>query len=152
MIKAHEGFEGNEKADEYAKVATNKDSIDHISNYDIAYIKKLIKEIVAQWQDRWSHSNKGREVFTLFPEIKTSRIQALSVPVVTYWRTGIISYDCPQWNDIRLKYFPKNYQYVQLELILFNKISRAGLREIMNSKLQASLSPTVAKTFPCYWT
>ncbi|GIY79602.1 uncharacterized protein CDAR_57051 [Caerostris darwini] len=78
-IKAHEGFDGNEKADEYAKVATMKNSIDHISGYGIPYIKKMIKkEIVAQWQDRWSNSNKGREVFTFSTEVKTSRIQSSS--------------------------------------------------------------------------
>ncbi|GIY54762.1 hypothetical protein CDAR_391011 [Caerostris darwini] len=43
---------------------------------DINFIKKLIKkEIVAEWQDRWSNSTKGREVFTLLPEVKISRIQ-----------------------------------------------------------------------------
>ncbi|GIX69948.1 RNase H domain-containing protein [Caerostris darwini] len=167
-IKAHEGFDGNEKADEYAKVATMKNSIDHTSGYDITYIKKMIKkEIVAQWQDRWSNSNKGREVFTFFPEVKTSRIQgdfftnqlltghgcigvyqerffgksaACSCVHILEDRNHII-YDCPQWDDIRKKSFPKNYHSVKIELILFNKISRAGLREIMNSKLQASLQP-----------
>ncbi|GIX83521.1 putative 115 kDa protein in type-1 retrotransposable element R1DM [Caerostris darwini] len=168
-IKAHEGFAGNEKADEYAKVATRKDQIDITSTYDINFIKKLIKkEIVAAWQDRWSNSSKGREVFTLFPEVKISRIQGdflINQLITGHGCLGVyqerffggsgtcpcghpsedrihIIFDCPQWNNYREKSFPRNHLEVKMELLLFNKISRAGLRDIMALKLQAALQST----------
>ncbi|GIY79614.1 uncharacterized protein CDAR_57131 [Caerostris darwini] len=169
-IKAHADFTGNERADEYAKSATTKEAIDFSMGYSIPYIKGLIKkDLLERWQDRWSNSTKGREVFAILPEVKTSRIQgdfftnqlmtghgcigiyqerffgksaACSCGHILEDRNHII-YDCPQWNAIRQRFFPKNYRSMQLDLILFNKISRTGLREIMNSKLQASLRSNI---------
>ncbi|GIY39646.1 hypothetical protein CEXT_159431 [Caerostris extrusa] len=46
-----------------------------------------------------------------------------------------IVYDCPQWNNIRMKYFPSNYKSVKLELLISYNKSKLGLREIINSKL-----------------
>ncbi|GIX87724.1 uncharacterized protein CDAR_617111 [Caerostris darwini] len=78
-IKAHAGHMGNERADELAKETTNSPTIDITIDINLQYIKKLIKkEITAEWQDRWSNSNKGREVFALLPQIneKSPRVLA----------------------------------------------------------------------------
>ncbi|GIX76024.1 uncharacterized protein CDAR_443101 [Caerostris darwini] len=165
-IKAHAGFTGNERADEYAKNATTKEDTDFTMGYSIPYIKGLIKkDLLKQWQDRWSSSTKGRELFSILPEVKTSRIQGdfFTNQLLTghgcigiyqerfFGKSAVCScgqlpedrnhiiYDCPQWDAIRQRFFPKNYLSVQLDLLLFNKISRTGLRELMNTKLQASL-------------
>ncbi|GIY42379.1 RNase H domain-containing protein [Caerostris darwini] len=75
-IKAHAGFIDNERAHEYAKCATSKEVIDFSSGYSLLYMKKLIKKkLLERWQDRWSSFTKGKEVFAIFPEVKTSRIQ-----------------------------------------------------------------------------
>ncbi|GIY37472.1 uncharacterized protein CDAR_458971 [Caerostris darwini] len=166
-IKAHAG---NERADEYAKKATTKEDIDFTMGYSIPYIKGLIKkDLLKQWQDRWSSSTKGRELFSILPEVKTSRIQGdfFTNQLLTghgcigiyqerfFGKSAVCScgqlpedrnhiiYDCPQWDAIRQRFFPKNYLFVQLDLLLFNKISRTGLREIMNTKLQASLQSNI---------
>ncbi|GIX95978.1 putative 115 kDa protein in type-1 retrotransposable element R1DM [Caerostris darwini] len=169
-IKAHAGFTGNERADEYTKSATTKEDIDFTMGYSIAYIKGLIKkDLLKQWQDRWSSSTKGRELFSILHEVKTSRIQGdfFTNQLMTghgcigiyqerfFGKSAVCScghlpedrnhiiYDCPQWDAIRQRFFPKNYLSVQLDLLLFNKISRTGLRELMNTKLQASLQSNI---------
>ncbi|GIX79775.1 putative 115 kDa protein in type-1 retrotransposable element R1DM [Caerostris darwini] len=110
-------------------------------NYDINFIKK---EIVAAWQDRWSNSSKGREVFTLFPEVKISRIQGdflINQLITGHGCLGVyqerffgvsgtcpcghpsedrihLIFDCPQWNNYREKSFPRNHLEVKIELLL----------------------------------
>ncbi|GIY30882.1 RNase H domain-containing protein [Caerostris extrusa] len=75
-IKAHVGFAGNEKADEYAKEVTCKPDVDIATQYNTLFVKNIIKkEIVAEWQHRWDNSFKGREVFSIFSLVKTTRIQ-----------------------------------------------------------------------------
>ncbi|GIX70129.1 hypothetical protein CDAR_312621 [Caerostris darwini] len=49
-------------------------------------------------------------------------------------------YDCSQWDNIKLKYFPRNYKNAKIDLLIFNMKSRYGLREIMKHKLQTLLS------------
>ncbi|GIY25043.1 RNase H domain-containing protein [Caerostris extrusa] len=40
------------------------------------FIKQTIKkDILAEWQDRWSNSIKGREVFILLPKVNLTRVQ-----------------------------------------------------------------------------
>ncbi|GIX76015.1 hypothetical protein CDAR_443051, partial [Caerostris darwini] len=50
-----------------------------------------------------------------------------------------IIYDCPEWDEIRRRFFPSNHKEVKLELLLANKISRQGIRDLMQTKLQALL-------------
>ncbi|GIX95981.1 hypothetical protein CDAR_397281 [Caerostris darwini] len=50
-----------------------------------------------------------------------------------------IIYECPQWDNVRRVYFPKNYLRSTLELLLHNQKSKTGLRTIMTHRLQASL-------------
>ncbi|GIY79608.1 RNase H domain-containing protein [Caerostris darwini] len=136
-IKAHVGFQGNERADEYAKIATTHNTIDINVPLNIATLKKkLNKEIMTEWQTHWSNTTKGREVFALLPEVKTARLQGdfLINQLITghgtlgkyqarfFNKTSIcdcghqqedrthIIYDCPLWKDIRSKFFPTNFK------------------------------------------
>ncbi|GIX78884.1 RNase H domain-containing protein [Caerostris extrusa] len=164
-IKAHQGFLGNERADELAKEATLLPSINFHLQYNSLFIKKLIKqETLTEWQNKWSTSLKGREVYTLYLEVKTTRIQGdFFINMLITGHGAIASYqarffnkpttcncghpledrrhivyDCPQWNNVRGLYFPQNHQRAKLELLLHNPKSKAGLKIIMNAKLQAS--------------
>ncbi|GIY60622.1 uncharacterized protein CEXT_176191 [Caerostris extrusa] len=168
-IKAHAGFSGNERADEYAKQATTKDAIDIELAFDIPFVKKLLKkELNRLWQIRWSASSKGREVFALLPTVRTTRIQgdffinqlitghgAIGLHQERFFgkssscscgqqledRTHIIYY-CTKWAHIRKDYFPPNHHNTSMDLLLFNKKSRQGLRLIMEAKLKDSLQKT----------
>ncbi|GIY37470.1 RNA-directed DNA polymerase from mobile element jockey [Caerostris darwini] len=73
--RAHIGVVGNEIADSYAKEATDKDEVDFHLNATINFIKKAAhKAIIAEWQQQWSNSSKGRPVHELFPLVNTKRI------------------------------------------------------------------------------
>ncbi|GIY45304.1 uncharacterized protein CDAR_246041, partial [Caerostris darwini] len=75
-IKAHVGHMGNERADVLAKEPTTNPDIQHPTVANLHFIKQLIKkEILAEWQDRWSNSTKGREVFLLLPRVNVTRVQ-----------------------------------------------------------------------------
>ncbi|GIY54398.1 RNA-directed DNA polymerase from mobile element jockey [Caerostris darwini] len=75
-IKAHVGFAGNERADFLAKSATNYPSIDILVDFTPSIVKRLLhRTILADWQNRWNLSMKGRSVYELYREVKVSRIQ-----------------------------------------------------------------------------
>ncbi|GIY99054.1 RNase H domain-containing protein [Caerostris extrusa] len=57
-IKAHAGFSGNERADEYAKQATTKDAIDIELAFDIPFVKKLLKKELNRLADSMVSVNK----------------------------------------------------------------------------------------------
>ncbi|GIY28940.1 uncharacterized protein CDAR_110161 [Caerostris darwini] len=165
-IKAHVGLSGNEKADDYAKEATNNPCIDITTPISVNFIKSLLKkELMAEGQDNWTTSMKGRSVYDLFTKVNTNRVQgdfflnqlmtghgALAKYQERFFGksancqcghqledTYHIVYDCPHWNHVRMKYLPRCFKETSLDLLLFNKISRAGLREIMALKLQKAL-------------
>ncbi|GIX79766.1 uncharacterized protein CDAR_77401 [Caerostris darwini] len=150
-IKAHFGFAGNEKADEYAKQATTKQTIDISTSINIHVVKNMLKrELMVNWQHRWESSTKGRSVYTLFPKVSTKRVQGdffLNQLITGHGTIAIyqqrffgktancqcghpmedihhIIYVCPLWDSIRKKFFPRNFQSVKLELLLFNNISK----------------------------
>ncbi|GIY72493.1 RNase H domain-containing protein [Caerostris darwini] len=158
---------GNERADELAKEATNSPTIDITIDINLHYIKKLIKkEITAEWQDRWTNSNKGREVFALLPKINEKRVQGdffLNQIITGHGTLAVyqnrffgkattcdcsnsredrnhLIFQCPQWDTIRRKFFPINYKRSTIDLLLFNPKSRNDLREIMQRKLQTLLN------------
>ncbi|GIX87701.1 uncharacterized protein CDAR_617001 [Caerostris darwini] len=165
-IKAHAGFFGNERADEYAKQATTKDTIDIDMDFDIPFVKKLLKnELNRLWQIRWSASTKGREVFALLSTVRTARIQgdffinqlftghgAIGLHQERFFRKSSscscgqqledqnhVIYSCTKWIHIRNAYFPPNHHNTKMDLLLFNKKSRQGLQLIMEIKLKGSI-------------
>ncbi|GIY87044.1 RNase H domain-containing protein, partial [Caerostris darwini] len=165
-IKAHKGHLGNERADELAKSATNEPIIECFTKIDPQTIKYLInKDISQEWKDRWSHSIKGRDVYHLFQNVTIKRVQGdfyLNQIITGHGSIGAyqarlfdkdpscmcghsfedrvhIIYHCPQWDEIRKRFFPKNYKEIKLELLLANKISRQGIRDLMQTKFQALL-------------
>ncbi|GIY74159.1 uncharacterized protein CDAR_166411 [Caerostris darwini] len=166
-IKAHAGHMGNERADVLAKEATTNPDIQLPVVANLQFIKQLLKkEILAEWQDRWSTSSKGREVFLLLPKVNINRVQgdfyinqlisghgALAAYQNRFFGKAAecscghpfedrlhLIYDCPLWNSFRQKFFPTNFKSASIELLLFNHKSRNGLREIMKHKLQSLLS------------
>ncbi|GIX99975.1 uncharacterized protein CDAR_447361 [Caerostris darwini] len=168
-VKAHVGHIGNERADEIAKAATLRTDVDHMVAFDSRFVKKLIKkEILVEWQNKWSDSTKGREVFSLLPEVRETRTLGNFVLNQIYTGHGSfavyqarffgkqttcqcghpqegrnhIIYDCPLSNEIRKKYFPKGYKNAALGLLQANKTSKQGLVNIMRQKLQSALQPS----------
>ncbi|GIY66992.1 hypothetical protein CDAR_417641 [Caerostris darwini] len=166
-IKAHAGHMGNERADVLAKEATTNPDIQLPVVANLQYFKQLLKkEILAEWQDRWSNSSKGREVFLLLPKVNINRVQgdfyinqlisghgALAAYQLRFFGKAAectcghpledrmhLIYDCPQWDNFRQKFFPTNFKTASIDLLLFNHKSRNGLREIMKHKLQSLLS------------
>ncbi|GIY54397.1 RNase H domain-containing protein [Caerostris darwini] len=168
-VKAHVGHFGNERADELAKSATLRTEVDHLVSFDASVIKKLLKKhILAEWQSKWNTSAKGREVFSLLPEVRETRTLGNFFLNQLYTGHGTLAvyqarffgrnsscqcghpqedrlhivYDCPLWNDTRKKHFPKDHKNVALGLLLANRISKSGLEQIMRQKLQTALSPS----------
>ncbi|GIX77396.1 putative 115 kDa protein in type-1 retrotransposable element R1DM [Caerostris darwini] len=73
--RAHIGIHGNELADQFAKQATSKDTIDQHMYIPIRYIKKLLyHEILTVWQNHWVNSAKGRAVFEIYGKVNPKRI------------------------------------------------------------------------------
>ncbi|GIZ01784.1 RNase H domain-containing protein [Caerostris extrusa] len=72
--RAHIGIHGNELADQYAKQATSRDTIDQNMYIPIRFIKKLLKhDILTEWQNHWVNSAKGRAVFEIYEKINPKR-------------------------------------------------------------------------------
>ncbi|GBM06608.1 Putative protein in type-1 retrotransposable element R1DM [Araneus ventricosus] len=60
-VKAHVGIYGNERADQFAKLATNKESVDFMCLKSKATIIRSIRqELLSVWQVRWDRPGNGR--------------------------------------------------------------------------------------------
>ncbi|XP_067123772.1 uncharacterized protein [Centruroides vittatus] len=69
-VRAHVGLIGNERADELAKAAINKNNTDY-TVLPATYIKRQIAEGMRnRWQLRWTESTKGRHTHNILPNIK----------------------------------------------------------------------------------
>ncbi|XP_023213469.1 uncharacterized protein LOC111616264 [Centruroides sculpturatus] len=76
-IKAHSGIFGNERADLLAKEAAHMTDVTQ-GRIPISGIKRLLRdETIAEWQDRWSYSQKGRHMFWLIPSVE-ERVKELN--------------------------------------------------------------------------
>ncbi|XP_035221861.1 uncharacterized protein LOC118194766 [Stegodyphus dumicola] len=75
-VKAHEGTKGNERADEEAKRATERDTIDMaVPLSELAVKHKIKQELIKQWQERWDSETTGRWTHGLFPTVSPKRIR-----------------------------------------------------------------------------
>ncbi|GIY42376.1 uncharacterized protein CDAR_596021 [Caerostris darwini] len=73
--RAHVGTAGNEAADAYAKMSTDKGSIDCHFALAKSFIKHLLlQNIMQQWQVCWNSSLKGWAVFDLCPVVSLKRL------------------------------------------------------------------------------
>ncbi|GIY49462.1 RNase H domain-containing protein [Caerostris extrusa] len=132
--RAHIGVAGNESADIHAKLGTEKPIIDSFHKMPLNLLKsQLLKEKLKTWQQLWSTSIKGREVFQLCPVINLKRIHGnffinqiitghgaiakhqarfFSANPVCFCGTAQedrdhIIFHCSQWSDIRKDFFPE---------------------------------------------
>lgn len=75
-VKGHIGIEGNERADELAKLAANSD-LPHCYNLcPVSHVKLIMKEdIIQKWNEQWRNNDKGvltKELYfpTVFDRLK----------------------------------------------------------------------------------
>ncbi|XP_035211752.1 uncharacterized protein LOC118185906 [Stegodyphus dumicola] len=76
-VKAHQGTLGNERADEEAKKATDKEVVDvHVPLSEKVAKNRLHKEALIQWQERWDEGTTGRMTYKIFPKVSTTRLKS----------------------------------------------------------------------------
>ncbi|GBN96149.1 Putative protein in type-1 retrotransposable element R1DM [Araneus ventricosus] len=86
-VKAHVGVTGNERADEYAKLATNQATIDCVCSKSKATITRLIRdELICQWQNRWENCGNGKHTQKYLPKV-SFKIKQFS-PEITQFLTA----------------------------------------------------------------
>ncbi|GBN50906.1 hypothetical protein AVEN_149586-1 [Araneus ventricosus] len=74
-IRAHRGFEGNERADQLAKMASTKDHVDFSFCPFRIQIKNVArKEILEAWQQRFSGSSDASRTYSLLSKADYKRI------------------------------------------------------------------------------
>ena len=71
-IKGHSGIDGNERADQMAKLAANLDQSLSVYNlYPLSFAKNHFKtETIKEWQQFWSSTTKGSQTKQFFPDIR----------------------------------------------------------------------------------
>ncbi|GBL76487.1 hypothetical protein AVEN_53239-1 [Araneus ventricosus] len=65
---------GNERADELAKEATAKDTIDYKFNRSCVQMKNDVKKQLIKWQERWDSSQKGTWTKMFFSHVNCERM------------------------------------------------------------------------------
>ncbi|GIY52246.1 uncharacterized protein CEXT_417141 [Caerostris extrusa] len=149
--RVHVGTAGNEAADAYAKMSTDKNTIDCHFALAISLLKHLLlKDILQQWQVYWNSSLKGRAVFELCPVVSLKRLhgnfylnqlitghgalakyqkkffhkdEVCSCGKAVEDRTHLILH-CERWQNFRKKHFPKNF--LQCSLLQLFAIKTLG--------------------------
>ncbi|GIY57888.1 uncharacterized protein CDAR_197091 [Caerostris darwini] len=161
--RAHIGVAGNESADIHAKLGTERPNIDSFYSMPLSLLKSLLlTENLRTWQQLWSTSLKGRDVFQLCPMINLRRIHGnffinqvitghgaiakhqarfFGANPVCFCGTADedrdhIVFHCPQWAEIRKEFFSRNFVRLSLLRILSNKKARTGVEAIMKRKLE----------------
>ncbi|GBM39773.1 Putative protein in type-1 retrotransposable element R1DM [Araneus ventricosus] len=70
-VKAHVGIYGNERADQFAKIATNKDSVDFkCLKSKATMIRSIRQELLNVWQVRWDRPGNGRHTHKYIPHVR----------------------------------------------------------------------------------
>ena len=74
-VPAHIGIKGNEKADEMAKEALEKEIVEMNVSISKAEVKSVIWERVNKmWQDKWDREQKGRYLYNIQKSVKVKRV------------------------------------------------------------------------------
>ncbi|GIY22800.1 RNase H domain-containing protein [Caerostris darwini] len=164
--RAQVGTAGNEAADAYAKLSTEKDSIDCHLALSKSHIKHLLlQDTLQQWQSCWNTSLKGRAGFELCPVVNLKRLHgnfyinqlitdhgALAKYQGKFFHKDEVCpcgkavedrlhlvFHCERWQDFRDKCFPKNFRHLSLLQLLLCKTVRTALEAIMKKKLEVLL-------------
>ncbi|GBN38144.1 Putative protein in type-1 retrotransposable element R1DM [Araneus ventricosus] len=70
-VKAHVGIYGNERADQFAKIATNKESVDFkCLKSKATMIRSIRQELLNVWQVRWDRPGNGRHTHKYIPQVR----------------------------------------------------------------------------------
>ncbi|GBM12398.1 hypothetical protein AVEN_160898-1 [Araneus ventricosus] len=86
-IKAHIGHQGNERADQLAKEATQRPSPDLTIPKPTSSLKRDIRTgLIEQWNDRWFMSTNGRQTYKYIPLVGLKRIT--EIPQVVHFLTN----------------------------------------------------------------
>lgn len=161
-VPAHTGVPGNEEADHFAKEATRKQRVDINTKLSWRTIRNLLKkEALTQWQTYWNNSSKGRRTFDLIKEVSLGRCftDFFLVQVITghgvfpahqarlfgksdrcpYDRdTGTVEhfvFHCSNFNELRRRSFPRNFNRLTLWQLLNHGDARRGLKLMIKALL-----------------
>ncbi|GBN84700.1 hypothetical protein AVEN_33216-1 [Araneus ventricosus] len=86
-IKAHIGYQGNERADQLAKEATLRPSLDFNIPKPTSSLKRNIRTgLIDQWNDRWFMSTNGRQTYKYIPLAGLKR--KTEIPQVVHFLTN----------------------------------------------------------------
>ncbi|GBN17961.1 Putative protein in type-1 retrotransposable element R1DM [Araneus ventricosus] len=166
-VKAHIGIRGNEMADVLAKNATRRENIDHIVKIPKSWVNHQFKLLaLKKWQQRWEGSQNSRFLFGMMPNINTKRCygdffinQILTThgcfpqhqhrlfgksPDCFCGRDfGTIThyvYGCSKYNNIREKFFPRNFPSLGILELVTHFSAKKGLRLIVQDLFELSVS------------
>ncbi|GBM44147.1 hypothetical protein AVEN_257095-1 [Araneus ventricosus] len=166
-VKAHIGIRGNEMADVLAKNATRRENIDHIVKIPKSWVNNQFKLLALnKWQQRWEGSQNSRFLFGMMPNINTKRCygdffinQILTThgcfpqqqhrlfgksPDCFCGRDfGTIThyvYGCSKYNNIREKFFPRNFPSLGILELVTHFSAKKGLRLIVQDLFELSVS------------
>ena len=165
-IKAHVGHPGNKKADELAKAATKRHTVDMEVKLTTHQVKRILLACaMEQWQSRWNHSATGRRMFDIFPRVSLRRLHCDFYVNQVLTGHGTFSdhqvrlrnnlrcpcgapvssiqhslYVCPKWNHIRETSFPRDFQVRTLKDLCLHPKFRLGVISILANLLEWTLS------------
>ncbi|GBM41981.1 hypothetical protein AVEN_3604-1 [Araneus ventricosus] len=166
-VKAHIGIRGNEMADVLAKNATRRENIDHIVKIPKSWVNHQFNLLALnKWQQRWEGSQNSRFLFGMMPNINTKRCygdffinQILTThgcfpqhqhrlfgksPDCFCGRDfGTIThyvYGCSKYNNIRQKFFPRNFPSLGILELVTHFSAKKGLRLIVQDLFELSVS------------
>ncbi|GIY36430.1 RNase H domain-containing protein [Caerostris darwini] len=159
-IRSHHGYQGNELADEYAKLAIEKTEIDYVQKFTKIQIKKILENKMDKtWQDKWDSSTKGRLLYQIYPKINRKRICGdfyLNQVLTTHGALAIyqqrffgkssvcpcganeetryhLIYDCTLWTEER-KAFPTDFRSLSIRSLFENRKVKTIIRDIMEKR------------------
>ncbi|GBO13144.1 hypothetical protein AVEN_90961-1 [Araneus ventricosus] len=83
----HVGYQGNERADQLAKEATLRPSLDILIPKPTSSLKRDIRTVlIDQWNDRWFLSSNGRQTYKYIPLVGLKLVT--QIPQVVHFLTN----------------------------------------------------------------
>lgn len=167
--KAHIGAVGNERADELAKMGTNRPIIDIIFAPTKTQVKNLLLDkYYITWNNRWNDSFKGRTTFLyiqevncnrlisdfylnqivtghgIFPAFQAERFRKDDSCICMEARGTVehVAMECYIGDHIRKKYFDPDFSSKSVLELLNHRKSTIGLRLIVQLYYDLVMSPS----------